>query len=334
MTDVKPQVTVALSVYNIDLFLRQTLDSVLRQTFKDFELLCIDDASTDKTYDILQEYAVRDSRIRIIRHKKNQGLSVSRNRAIQEARGEYLIMIDGDDLFAPEMIEEAMEESNRNDADIVLWDYQTFSKNSELEGYTQEKSSLGEINRYDKRKLLRLPSFMSTRLLKTAELRRMRIHFPEGMTKQDIPVHWKLITSTDRITLIPKKFLYYRQQPFSTTNRKDRSVFSLAYVMDIVKQQLVEDGIYNKYKNEFLRSRLSLLQGMYDVVQKQLKEDALSLVKERLGDDELLFLEDPNNQLTKRVRSFYGMIQGDTWSTISYKGTLLMRDIYRIIKRI
>lgn len=328
------KITVALSVYNVDDFIRKSLDCIIRQTFDDVEVLCIDDASTDETISILEEYENRDNRVKLIRNTHNQGLSVSRNIAIEEARGEYIIMLDGDDLFAPDMLEKAYWKAKETDADMVMWDYAVFKEEKEIEKEKIKLSSLVSISPSDKISLLRRPAFTWVRLLKVDTIKKLNIRFTPGLTKQDIPFHWKLVTSLDKISIIPEHLSFYRQQPFSTTNRKDKSVFSLAYVMDIVKQQLLADGIYNEYKNEFLRSRLSLLQGMYDVVQKQLKEDALTLVKERLGADELLYLEDPNNQLTKRVRSFYGMIQGDTWSTISYKGTLLMRDIYRMIKRI
>ena len=113
-------VTIALSVYNVAEYVRASLDSILAQTFKDFELLCIDDASTDGTWQILQEYARHDSRIRLLRHDHNQGLSVSRNRAIQEARGEYLLMLDGDDLFALDMVEKAYSKAKETDADMVM----------------------------------------------------------------------------------------------------------------------------------------------------------------------------------------------------------------------
>ena len=94
MSDVP--ITIALSAYNVSNFVKASLDCILAQSFKDFELLCIDDASTDGTWEILQEYARRDSRIRLLRQDRNQGLSVSRNRAIQEAKGEYLLMLDGE----------------------------------------------------------------------------------------------------------------------------------------------------------------------------------------------------------------------------------------------
>ena len=326
------KVTIALSVYNVAEYVRASLDSIRAQTFKDFELLCIDDASTDSTWAILEEYAAKDNRIRLFRQEKNQGLSVSRNLAIKEAKGEYLLMLDGDDLFAPNMVEKAYTTAKEKDADMVMWDYVSFYDKKDISAKSAKPSALLNINVQDKLSLLRRPAFSPSRMTRLSVLRDLQIHFPEGLTKQDIPVHWKLVTSIDKIALIPEYFLYYRQSPSNTTSRKGRSVFSLAYVMDITKQQLIEDGHYETYKNEFLRSRLSLLQGMYDHIKTELKDEAMALVKERLGEDEKAYISNPKNELTPRTRNFYGMLNVSLLATLKYRGFNMIRSIYRKIK--
>lgn len=327
------KVTIALSVYNVAEYVRASLDSILSQTFKGFDLLCIDDASTDDTWDILQKYAAKDNRIRLIRQERNQGLSVSRNLAIQEAKGEYLLMLDGDDLFASNMVEKAYTKAKETDADMVLWDYVSFYDENEIAFKCAEPSALVDIDVHDKLRLLRRPAFMWVRLLRLSAVRQLGIQFTPGLTKQDIPIHWKLVTMQDKICILPERLSFYRQQPESTSNRKGKSVFSLAYVMDITKRQLVEDGIYQKYKDEFLRSRLSLLQGMYDFVKPELKHEALSLVKERLGEDEKAYIKTPHNELASRSRNFYGMLMGNRWATVKYRGFHLVRGLYRMFKK-
>ncbi len=326
-------ITVALSVYNVADYIRSSIESILSQTYDDFELLCIDDASTDATWDILKEYAGRDNRIRLIRHEINQGLSVSRNRAIKEAIGEYLVMLDGDDLFAPDMLRKAYDKAKEEDAEMVLWDYVTFTHEAEIERKCARPSTMNGIDVNNKIQLLKRPAFTPSRLLKTSTVRSLNIHYPEGLTKQDIPVHWKLVTSLSSVAIIPEYFLFYRQQPNSTSNKKGRSVFSLAYVMDIVRRQLMEDDLYEAYREEFLRSRLSLLHGMYDGILPGLKSEALTKVKERLGGDEKAYISNPQNELSSRVRDFYGMLNGDRMSLIRYKGFNAIRSIYRLFKK-
>ena len=117
----KPLITIALSVYNVEPYLRQSLETIVNQTYKNLEILCIDDCSKDKTFDILQEYAQKYDRIKVVKQPKNQGLSISRNRAIEMAQGEYILMLDGDDLFALDMIEKAYKKVLETEADLVMW---------------------------------------------------------------------------------------------------------------------------------------------------------------------------------------------------------------------
>lgn len=96
------------------------VDSVLNQTFSNFELLLIDDGSTDKTSQICDEYSIKDARIRVI-HKKNSGTSETRNVGIQEAKGIYIEFIDNDDYMFPENLEIAYQELH--DYDLLICDY-------------------------------------------------------------------------------------------------------------------------------------------------------------------------------------------------------------------
>ena len=98
-----PRVTVAVPVYNGEKYLAETIASVLVQTFRDFELLLVDDSSTDRTLEAIREFD--DPRIRLLRNEANMGISRSRNRATQEARGEYVCYLDSDDLCTPDRLE-------------------------------------------------------------------------------------------------------------------------------------------------------------------------------------------------------------------------------------
>jgi glycosyltransferase involved in cell wall biosynthesis len=102
-----PRVTVVMAVYNAAQFLREAIASVLSQTYTDFELIVVDDASTDDSSAILRSY--NDPRIRIIRHQTNLGASLSRNDALAAARGELIAIMDADDVCAPTRIERQVE---------------------------------------------------------------------------------------------------------------------------------------------------------------------------------------------------------------------------------
>ena len=99
-----PQISVIMPVYNTSQYLRRSIESVLNQTYKDFELICINDGSTDNSLEILQEYATHDPRIKII-NQENAGLSCARNSALEIAQGEYISFIDSDDFWAENFLD-------------------------------------------------------------------------------------------------------------------------------------------------------------------------------------------------------------------------------------
>jgi len=99
-----PQVSVAMSVYNGAQHTREAVESILKQTFEDFEFLIIDDASTDATPQILREYAFADKRVQIIKNQQNLGLTRSLNKALAQAKGEYIARMDADDVALPERL--------------------------------------------------------------------------------------------------------------------------------------------------------------------------------------------------------------------------------------
>lgn len=116
------KISIIVGVYNSSRYLRRCLDSILAQTYIDWELLLIDDGSTDDSGRVCDEYALNDRRVRVF-HKINGGIATVRQLGIEQASGEYSIHVDSDDWVEPSMLEEMCEEAVRTDADIVVADY-------------------------------------------------------------------------------------------------------------------------------------------------------------------------------------------------------------------
>ena len=116
-----PRLSVIVPIYNTEKYLRECIDSILAQTFADFELILVDDGSTDQSGVICDEYSRLDSRIEVI-HQNNGGVTVARKRGVEAAVGEYISFIDSDDWIEPNMYQNMLIEADVNDADIVLCD--------------------------------------------------------------------------------------------------------------------------------------------------------------------------------------------------------------------
>ena len=116
--------SVIVPVYNVEAYLEKCVQSILRQTEQDFELLLVDDGSTDSSGQLCEELAKKDSRIRVI-HQENQGLGGARNTGIREAKGDWLLLVDSDDWIEPEILEKTLEAGLREEADMVVFPFRS-----------------------------------------------------------------------------------------------------------------------------------------------------------------------------------------------------------------
>lgn len=131
-----PKISIVATFYNSEKYIRKLIDSVLAQTYNDWELICVDDCSPGNDFSILKEYEKKDSRIRIISNKKNYGISKAKFRGIQESQGQYLCFIDGDDWLEPNALKFMIEPAIEDELDMVCMNsrkvlpYIGYSKNS------------------------------------------------------------------------------------------------------------------------------------------------------------------------------------------------------------
>jgi len=126
-----PKISIVIPVYNVEKYLRECLDSVCAQTFTDWECICVDDGSTDSSPAILDEYAAKDKRFKIIK-REHSNAGACRNAGLDISKGEYLSFLDSDDIFAPKMLEILYTCITENDADIASCGYANWSDGESL----------------------------------------------------------------------------------------------------------------------------------------------------------------------------------------------------------
>ena len=128
-------ISVAVAVYNSDAFLERAIESILNQTYRNLEVILVDDGSTDGCPEICDRYAAQDSRVRVI-HKKNGGLFSSRNVGIEQASGTYLAFVDGDDWLEPDMYEKMLSCLKEQEADLAVCQYRRIYKDGTVDRST------------------------------------------------------------------------------------------------------------------------------------------------------------------------------------------------------
>lgn len=174
-------VSIIIPVYNTAEYLPQCLDSLLNQTYPHLEILCVDDGSTDNAWAVLQEYAVKDSRVKVF-HQENAGVSAARNRALANATGEWLAFIDSDDWLDTDAMERCMAVVDDEIAMVV------FSTRSERYGYHSDKvggagktlSQLGKL-RIDSNFILRNQMDPKNKIIRSKIIDKYQICFPEEL---------------------------------------------------------------------------------------------------------------------------------------------------------
>lgn len=122
-----PTISVIVPVYKVERYIRRCVDSIISQTFNDWELILVDDGSPDNSGAICDDYAVQDERIRVI-HKENAGVSAARNDAIIAAKGEYMTFVDSDDWLEPECLEVCIKEMQRHDIDLLQFGFKRIDR--------------------------------------------------------------------------------------------------------------------------------------------------------------------------------------------------------------
>lgn len=136
------EISIIVPVYQVEKYIRQCIDSILSQTFTDFELILVDDGSKDHSGEICDEYAVKDNRVKVI-HKQNGGLSDARNKGLDNAVGNYFMFVDGDDSIAPDMAKCLFQKIMEEDADIAVCNYRcVFENDSEKDFSTENKAEV------------------------------------------------------------------------------------------------------------------------------------------------------------------------------------------------
>jgi glycosyltransferase involved in cell wall biosynthesis len=205
-----PTISVIVPVYNAEKYLNRCLDSLLAQTYQDFELLLVNDGSSDNSGIICERYAQRDERISVF-HQQNQGVAAARQRGIDMASGAYSIHVDPDDWVEPTMLEEIYAEAKASNADMVICDF--------LVEYSQKTQYASQRVRkcnaeYCLSRMMsgRIHGSLCNKLIRTELYKKYDIRFHEGINYcEDYLICVQLFLRGVKISYLPKAFYHYDQ---------------------------------------------------------------------------------------------------------------------------
>lgn len=212
----EPEISVIIAVYNIEDYIEKCIESVVFQNFDNLQIILCDDGSTDKSGQICDKYAEKFENITVI-HKKNGGLSDARNRGIKEARGKYVMFVDGDDLLLPNALKALFENAQQEDADIVIGQAQLAKKSRSMERFERIARESFEKHRFYSGKeylegclkggALRVEVWRN--LYKREFLSKNALFFKKGISHEDEEFTPRALLAAKRVVLTDEVIYYY-----------------------------------------------------------------------------------------------------------------------------
>lgn len=248
-----PRISIIIPIYNSKVFLDRCLRSVLQQTMKDIEIICIDDCSSDDSHLVVEKYIKQDSRIRLIRHKKNKGSGAARNTGILEAKADYIASVDSDDYIKPEMMKVLWDASSHGKSDVVCCGFDRINGAGDtINSFKLSKRTIINNNNNIDIFTLTNPAFWN-KLWKKALFFDNNIFFPIQLYYEDLATVPRLIAKSHLIKTIDEKLYCYQVRSGSvTTTYSLKHIRDYFKVFDILRGFLEEENLFIRYKGDFL----------------------------------------------------------------------------------
>lgn len=258
------KVSIIMPVYNCERFIADSINSVLSQTYTNFELIIIDDGSKDNSRKIIKEYALKDERIKAF-YNENHGVSYTRNYGIDHADGEYIAFIDADDIYNKRYLEEMCRVIKNENADLVCCDYEMGYKLSDWK--IINRTTLNISKKFNEKAFEHVSEIglginIWTKLFSKETANRYNIRFNEKLSYgEDMFFCWKMFLVSKNITYLPEKLYFYRLSEDTAVLRYHDSLYekyknSYNDMLEFAKNHNLDDEYFNKYLNVSFSQRL------------------------------------------------------------------------------
>jgi len=259
-----PKISVIVPAYNVEQYISKCIESIVNQTYKNLEIIIINDGSTDKTGEICEHYSKKDDRI-ILVNQENQGVSMARNNALDIASGDYISFVDSDDWVEPDIFHVLYDNSIMYDADISMCNYYYVDKNNKM---TKADNFRHEIVAESEYKIMHFLDYIGHYTVPWNKLYNKKlfngIRYPRNKIHEDVFITHKLIDKANKVITIPDHKYYYVQRNDSITKKP----FNLSH-FDIIEACIDRyNYIAAEYPNFESRFRRYIFTSLLDCIYK------------------------------------------------------------------
>lgn len=238
-------VSIIIPTFNVEKYIKKCINSVLEQTYKSFEIILVDDCSTDRTLEIISSYS--DPRIKVFINKENKGPSYSRNRAIEKAKGDWIAFLDGDDWWDSNRLEILIKVANDSSADMISDDiFFTYSENQRPWGSEFQYKKIGEENVINLTPELLINNDLGIQpMIKREILQENKISFDERIKYgEDFKLYLECLVNVKKAVILKEPYYFYRMREGSlmTTQKKQLLTQTINEINALLKKSVfIED---------------------------------------------------------------------------------------------
>lgn len=291
-------VSIIVPVYKVENYIKECIDSIICQTYKNIEIILVDDGSPDKCSQICDYYATKDSRIRVF-HKKNGGLSDARNYGIDKANGKYISFIDSDDYIEKNMIEMLYDNIMKYKADISICDYSYLFKNKFIKNdlrtnllVMNAEEAIKELNKQNSFGFAAWNKMYKKDMFK-------KLKFPKGKINEDCFIMYKVFAQASKIVYQPEAKYYYRQRNSSISKNNEINYNPILAASRCRKFVSIyyRSALYETYGNEIIAD-ITVYNRLINKKKEKLKKN---YIKQRIKTN--LYLMGNPNSYFKRLKT-------------------------------
>jgi glycosyltransferase involved in cell wall biosynthesis len=320
------KVSVVIPVYNVEDYLGECLDSVVNQTLSDIEVICVNDGSTDRSLEILNEYAARDSRITVI-DQENGGHAVATNRGMKLAKGEYLYLMDSDDMVDVHALEETVKIADERKVDFVI--FQAINYYMDTDEYKeQENYSMNELADFVGDSVFNWKDIRDyvfsitvtpwSKIYRRDFIEKNNCQFSEGLVFDDNIFFWEVLFSAERITFYRKHLFTRRWHSASSTMSGNRNFFDSIEIFKLMWKTFQRFGTFEEFKEILYKKRVSTGYWRLTIIKKEFKQEYFERYKASLLEiKEEEFFDDFYQTIDEKTRTIYdAVIQHETYQEV------------------
>ena len=283
------KISVIIPAYNVEEYIKESLGCILNQTYKDIEIICIDDGSQDKTLKILKEHETQDSRIKIIT-QKNKGVSSARNKGLDVAKGEYILFLDSDDFIDPNALTELYSIAKEKNTDLIIFKSKNFINDSN-ESFEEQYNKMEQLPSRFKNKLFSFEDLLDdfSRIDVTVWTKFFKhdliadVRFDEDVIFEDNLFTMEYIFRANRIYFYDKQLHHRRLRPNSIiTNKNNRKHVNGITINNRMIEKIKQVGYYDYVKEQLFVKNFTKISYRFIDIADEHKEYFYDCLKEDL----------------------------------------------------